>query len=37
MTVGRLREEISNDELMRWSVYYGRLAQAAELAQKRRG
>lgn len=34
MTVGRLREEMSNDELLQWSIYYGRRAQIAELAQK---
>lgn len=37
MTVGRLREEMSNDELLRWSVYYGRRAQIEELAQNTAG
>jgi hypothetical protein len=32
MTVARLRAEMSQDELVRWSVYYGRKAQMAELA-----
>lgn len=31
MTVGRLREEMSADEYMRWGVYYGRQAQRKEL------
>ena len=33
MTVGRLRAEMSQDEFMRWGVYYGRKAQREELAQ----
>lgn len=37
MTVGRLRAEMSNDELLRWTVYYGRRGQAAELAAKTAG
>jgi hypothetical protein len=32
MSVARLRREISNDELLRWSVYFGRRNQEAELA-----
>lgn len=32
MTVARLTEELSNDEYVRWGVYYGRRAQKAELA-----
>jgi len=35
MTVARLRREMSNDEMMRWSVYFGRRTQEAELAAKR--
>lgn len=31
MTVARLRAEMSAEEFMRWSVYYGRLAQKQEL------
>ena len=34
MTVARLRQEMSNDELLRWSIFYGRRAQDAELASK---
>jgi hypothetical protein len=38
MSVGRLRAEVSNDEVMRWSVYYGRRNQERELtAPARRG
>ena len=37
MTVGRLRREMANDELVHWSIYYGRKAQDAELAAKRSG
>lgn len=36
MTVARLRNEMPNDELLRWSVFYGRRAQDAELAAKAR-
>ena len=32
MTVARLRAEMPNDELLRWSVYFGRRNQEAELA-----
>jgi hypothetical protein len=35
MTVGEMRERMSNDELVRWSVFHGRKAQREELAQKR--
>lgn len=35
MTVGELRERMSNEEFVRWSIYYGRKAQAAELEAKR--
>jgi hypothetical protein len=31
MTVGRLREQMSSDEFMRWGVYYARIAQRDEL------
>lgn len=34
MTVARLRREMSNDELLRWSVHFGRQAQERELAEK---
>jgi len=33
MTVGELRERMSNDEWMRWGVYYGRLGQMRQLAE----
>jgi hypothetical protein len=32
MTVGRLREEMSAEEFMRWAMYYQRKAQRDELA-----
>lgn len=32
MTVARLRAEMSNDEFVRWSVFYGRKAAREELA-----
>jgi hypothetical protein len=35
MTVARLRAEMSNDEYLRWGIYYGRKAQREELAVKR--
>ena len=35
MTVARLRREMSNDELLRWSVFYARRRQLEELAAKR--
>lgn len=31
MTVAQLREQMSNDEYMRWNVYYGRIAQRQQL------
>ena len=34
MTVARLRAEMSNDELLRWSVFYARRRQLEELAAK---
>jgi len=34
MTVRELRERMDNDELLRWSVFYGRQAQDRELAEK---
>jgi hypothetical protein len=34
MTVAQLRRDMSNDEMLRWSIYFGRRAQAAELAAK---
>jgi hypothetical protein len=34
MTVGQLREDMSQDEFVRWAVYFGREAQRRELAQK---
>lgn len=37
MTVARLNAEISNDEFVRWSVYYGRKAQREELARLKAG
>jgi hypothetical protein len=35
MTVARLRQEMSNDELLRWSVFYARRRQTEELAAKK--
>jgi hypothetical protein len=37
MTVGRMRAEMSNDEFVRWGIYYGRKAQREELAAKAKG
>jgi hypothetical protein len=34
MTVARLRREVSSQEFMQWSVYYGRKAQRQEMATK---
>lgn len=34
-TVGELRQMISQDEFMRWGVYYGRIAQRQEMEEKR--
>lgn len=31
MTVGRLRVEMSNDEFVRWAVYFGRKSQRWQL------
>ncbi len=31
MTVARLQAEMSNEEYLRWTVYYGRKAQREEL------
>lgn len=31
MTVARLRAELSNDEYLRWGIYFGRKAQRDEL------
>jgi hypothetical protein len=33
-TVAELRESVSNEEFVEWSVYYGRKAQRQELAAK---
>lgn len=35
MTVTRMRQEMPADEYMHWGVYFGRLAQRAELARLR--
>jgi len=37
MTVAQLREEMSNQEYVYWSVYYARLAQRAELERLKAG
>lgn len=37
MTVARLRVEMSNDEVLSWSVYYARQAQRMELERLRAG
>lgn len=34
MTVGRLRSEMSNDEFVRWGIYFGMKAQEQELQQQ---
>jgi hypothetical protein len=34
MTVARMRDEVSSDEWLRWSVYFGRKAQRQELEMK---
>jgi hypothetical protein len=34
MTVARLRDEMTTDEFLRWSVYHARRGQRAELARK---
>ena len=33
MTVGMLRESLSNDEFLRWSIYYQRIAQQEQLRE----
>lgn len=35
MTVARMRRDLSVEEFVGWSVYFGRKAQRAEMAQKR--
>lgn len=35
MTVAHLRSEMDNDEFVLWCMYYGRKAQAQELANMR--
>lgn len=35
MTVERLRTEMSQDEFVRWNIYYGRKGQRRELEMKR--
>jgi len=37
MTVARLRAEMSNDEFVRWGIYYARKAQNMELAKLKGG
>lgn len=37
MTVGAMREQMGNDEYVRWEVYYARIAQREELAQLKGG
>ena len=37
MTVGRLRDEMSNDEFMHWGVYYARIAQREQLERLKGG
>jgi hypothetical protein len=34
MTVAKLRQELTNDEFLRWGIYYARKSQEAELARK---
>lgn len=34
MSVARLRREVSSQEFVQWSVYYGRKAQRQEMASK---
>lgn len=36
MTVGEMRERMSNQELVEWSIYWARKAQREELASKTR-
>lgn len=35
MTVAEMRERMSNDELVRWSIYHARRRQDEELATKK--
>lgn len=35
MSVATMREEVSADEWLRWSIYYGRKAQKQELAAEK--
>ena len=37
MTVARLRQELSGQEWIEWTVYYGRKAQRAELERLKAG
>lgn len=37
MTVARLRAEMSNDEFVRWEMYYARIAQRQELERLKQG
>jgi hypothetical protein len=37
MTVARLRDEMSNEEFVRWEVYYARIAQRQELERLKQG
>jgi hypothetical protein len=37
MTVAHLERVMGNYEFVKWSVYFGRLAQAAELESKKAG
>lgn len=37
MTVDRMRVEMSNDEFVRWEIYYAREAQRIELARMKGG
>lgn len=37
MTVAEMRDRLSNDEYVRWSVYYARKNQRAELERLKAG
>lgn len=37
MTVGQLREQMSNDEFVQWGIYYARKAQQEELERLKAG
>lgn len=37
MTVGEMRQQMSNQEYGYWRIYYARIAQRKELEVKRRG